>query len=171
MQTLSELLSQRHSKAQCNEIINWVGIDAERFMELYKICLGKDEELARMAVWPLSYVAPVFQLEFLSKIDKVLQKCNDKNQHPAIKRNFLRCFKQIKIPETKLGEWFELLNETVMDTNEAGAIRAFAMEAIRKNYTAYPELIELTKLYVAERMEMESPAFVSVGKKLLKNRV
>jgi len=68
---------KEHTKANCEKIIAWVGDDASRFNELFRLFLTDESRVTQRAAWPLSYCAidhPAFIKENFGELIENLKK-------------------------------------------------------------------------------------------------
>lgn len=166
-QALKEIVSNSHNKQTTERIVKLAKNDEGFFKALLELALGEDNELARRAAWPLSYVAGDFKEIFYQYIPKVIQQLRAKERHVAIRRNLLRILKDVECPEKYLGELTVICFEMVKDSAMPPAVRAFAMGVIDKNTKQYPELLIELADYIEPRLEFESKAFISRGRKIV----
>lgn len=164
---LKELLTGSHSAKMKDKVVKLVKNDAGAFETLLKYTLGKDEELARRAAWPLSYVAGNFKEVIIKNLKPVITELERFDRHIAIKRNLLRALRDIVVPEEDLGALLDACFNLVKNSEMPPAIRAFSMSVIDRNSKKYPELMEELALYIEPRLEFESKAFISRGKKIV----
>lgn len=167
MKDLKGILTNSHNKQSTEKVVKLVQNDEEAFTTLLKLSLGKDDELARRAAWPLSYVAASFKEVFCRYMPEVIEQLKAKERHVAIRRNLLRILRDTECPEKYLGELTEVCFEMVQDSEMPPAIRVFAIGVIDKNSKNYPELLVELAGYIEPRLEFESKAFISRGSKIV----
>lgn len=157
-----------HSKANCQEIIDWVGDDVSKFNQLFHLFLNDEYRVTQRAAWPLSYCAiahPEFMQNNFGKLISNLQK---PSLHDSIKRNTLRLLQHIDIPEKYEGEILETCFKYVESPKEAVAIKAFALTVLGKFTRKYPEIIPEIKIIIEDQLPHQTAAFKSRANKLLK---
>lgn len=133
---------------------------------IYTVCFQKGV-VAENAAWILSYFGKTWEIKLNNALPQLLEVIKNRNTTDSIKRNLLRLLREMKIKEEYLGPIFPICFQILTNANETVANRAFSMHVIRKQFLQYPALLQETCIYVEERMDIESPAFRSVGRKLL----
>lgn len=164
---LREEILREHSKAQCNQIINWVGDSQDRFDTLFKLFLEDEYRVVQRAAWPVSYCVishPAFITKHWAKLIKNLRK---PNVPEAVKRNSMRLIQEIIIPVKYEGEIMNACFNYISDPKEAVAVKAFSLRVLENLYKKYPEILPELKLLIEERMPHETAAFKSRAKKIL----
>ena len=132
-------LIERNSKQLWLEIFNDVGLNKNKFAELMNLFLGPDRRLASSSSQPVGMIGEKKQVliqPYLVKMEKHLKT----NPIDGVKRNTLRTFQFISVPEEVEGELFDIAMKYLNSISEPAAIKAFSMTAIRKICQKYPEL-------------------------------
>lgn len=169
MDIKSELLSS-HSKETTLKIIAYVGDDKLRFKTLINIFLGEDARLTQRAAWPISYAAIAFPGHVEPYFKLLLSKLNAENNHPAVKRNILRMFQEIEIPEKYQSELIDSCFKIIVNPAETIAAIAFAISTATKLCKPYPELVsELILILDHLSTYPQKPAITSRIKHALKS--
>ncbi|HLG38406.1 MAG TPA: hypothetical protein VI461_02020 [Chitinophagaceae bacterium] len=165
---LRETILARHSKAQTNKIIKWIGSDQKRFDELFQLFLNDEYRVVQRAAWPLSYCVinhPEFIQKHFSKLIKNLRKPNIGD---PVKRNTVRLLQHIPIPEKLQGDVMNICFGYISDPQEKVAIKAFSLTILQNLCRQYPEIRQELKTIIEDRWEYETAAFRSRAKKILK---
>ena len=161
-------LEAEHSKAQTVKIVNYIGSDQTRFEVLMAIFLNeKNRCIVQRAAWPLSYIGektPNLVLPYTEKLFHLL----DKNVHDGVKRNILRTYRNIPIPEEHQGLVVDECFKIIVIPNYPSAQKAFALDILSKICKDIPELAEELCLIIKEQWQNEKPGFKSIGGKILK---
>ena len=147
-----------NSRKNWDAVVAYVGEDEERYAELVNLFLTSEMRVVQRASQPLGYVAekhPRLIRPYLKDIVTYLQS----DPIDAVKRNTLRMFQFIKIPEELEGDLFDTSMRYLASAEEAVAIKAFAMTVARRICEKYPELA-LELIYQIEILVKEE---VSVG--------
>lgn len=169
MNLKDELLSS-HSKETTLNIIAYVGDDKLRFKTLIDIFLGEDVRLTQRAAWPISYAAIAFPEHVKPYFQILLSKLNSANNHPAVKRNILRMFQEIDIPEKYQSDLIDSCFRIIADPAETIAAIAFAISTATKLCKPYPELVsELILVLDHLSTYPQKPAITSRIKHALKS--
>ncbi len=156
-----------HSKAQAVKIANYIGDDKDRFKELMGLFLGKDYRITQRAAWPLGICAE----EYPGLIKPYLNKLADnlKNEVPdAVKRNTVRIFQDVEIPEKLMGKIADICFAYLATPSEAIAVRAYAMTVLLTITKKQPELKNELKILLEDQLPYGSAGFLARAKKVLK---
>lgn len=164
---LQQELLREHSKSQVNKIIEWIGDDEERFTELLRLFLKGDYRTTQRAAWPLGWLGELHPEWLIPWTSKLIEKLR-KQEHPAVARNILRVWSKTELPEEVHGEIANSCFLLVCDRKQPVAIRAYAMQVLGQLCNMHPELWQELRPIIEADIHEEKPAFVSVGRKLLK---
>ena len=137
---IHDYLISRHDKATTLKLIQYIDADAKRFKILTEFMLGNDSLLAQRASWPFSYVAIEHPELVKPYFRKLIDKLKEDDNHPAIRRNILRAFQEIDIPERYQSELIDLTFKFIMSEAMPLAVRAFSITVGANISKAYPEL-------------------------------
>lgn len=166
--TLMNLLIAEHSKSQMQAIVSFVGNSQARFDALVIIFLENDRKLTQRASWPLSNCVEHHPGLVQKHLKQLLNKMNDPQQHPAVKRQVLRIFDMVEIPRSLHGQVMDVCINTIASTTEAVAAQAFALGILQKLTTIYPEIRHEVKTIIDSRMPYATAGFKSRAAKYLK---
>ncbi len=165
---LAEALVERYSKTGMQQIAAFIGDDKKKFGELMKLALGKNETLAAKASWAAIHTADKKQKLIDPWIGKMIQHLETCTHH-SIKRNFLRLFENITIPEKYRSPFLDIAYQFLLSTKEAIAVRVFSMTVVFNITKLHPELKNELKLVVEDLLIHETaPAIQARGKRTLK---
>ncbi len=138
---LFEILKQPNSKKTLQEILEFVGSDPLNFKELMHYFLGENNRITQVASWAIGHLGET-NPELLKPYHKELvEQLALKNRHNAVRRNIIRAYQFIEIPEEIEGELYDICHKFILTHDEAIAIRAFSMTVCERIATKYPELI------------------------------
>lgn len=170
MDDLRAAILQEHSKVQTHLIVQWIGNDAVRLDKLMFLFVNDEYRVVQRAAWPLSEVAKLYPDMFDPYIPVLIEKLEDVDAHPAVKRNVFRIFEAVSLPETFHGIILNYCFEALENYQEALAVRAFAITIISKLILLYPELIPGFKIMLEDTLDNHPPpSFVSRAKRALKS--
>jgi hypothetical protein len=161
---LREEILKEHSKAQCTNIVNWVGASQQRFDELFNLFLNDEYRVVQRAAWPVSYAViahPEFIKKHWSSLIKNLQK---PNLHNAVKRNSIRLLQDIAIPKKYQGQIMDICFKYVESPTEAVAVKAFSLTVLSNLAKQYPEILPELKLLIEDQLPHQTAAFRSRAK-------
>lgn len=164
---LRETILAEHSKAKTNAIIKWVGDSQARFDALFHLFLTDEYRVVQRAAWPLSYCVIEHPQLIKKHLKKLITNLHANGLPAAVKRNTVRLLQHIEIPEEFQGEIMNLCFGYITSTDEAAAIKAFALAILQNLTYYYPEIKDEVKIIIEDRWEAESPAFRSRAKKFL----
>lgn len=139
MMNIESHLLLENSRKNWNEVIDFVGTDEERFAQLVDLFFTGEMRLVQRASQPLSSIAekhPHLVKPYLAQMVAYLKS----NPIDAVKRNTMRIFQFIEIPDELDGDLFEIGMRYLADVVEPIAVKAFTMTVLRKICQKYPEL-------------------------------
>lgn len=168
-QTVAELVGREHSRQNVNRVIKLVGEDQKQFDELMKIFLGKDEELARRAAWPIGFIAQDHPHLVKKWFPKLIANLEKSNQHPAIYRNTFRFMQVIEIPERYAVKVLDAAYKYVLNPSHPAAVRAFAISTAFNVVNKYPELAPELRQVSEQVMQEQAKAMISRGKRTIRD--
>ncbi|TKK68549.1 hypothetical protein FC093_10530 [Ilyomonas limi] len=96
-----------------------------------------------------------------------MQQLQRTDVHPAVVRNSVRILQFINIPEALHGEVMNACFNFIEKPATPVAIKAFALTTLYNLSKHYPDIQQELKTIIEERMDNETAAFVSRGKKIL----
>ena len=165
---LRKTILAEHSKANCNRVINWVGDSQERFDELFTLFLNDEYRVVQRAAWPLSYCS-IKHPEFLQKhFGKLLKNLEQPDLPVAVKRNTVRLLQHVTIPKRFHGTVMNLCFGYIASPGEAVAVKVFSLTILEHLSKEYPEIKQELRMVIEDRRDLESAAFKSRAKKILK---
>ncbi len=165
---LREQILKEHSKAQCSTIVNWVGVNQQRFDELFTLFLNDECRVVQRAAWPVSNCA-IAHPNFIDRHwGSLIKKLQQPNLHNAVKRNSIRLLQDIAIPKKYQGQIMDICFKYVESPSEAVAVKAFSLTVLGNLAKQYPEIIPEIKLLIEEQMGRQTAAFKSRAKMFLK---
>src|SRR4051812_22931964 len=92
-------LEKEHNKKSTEKIVSFIDEDLAKFNLLLDIFLHGEKRLSQRAAWPLSYVGIEHPHLILDHMPQLLRKLGEPDIHDAVKRNILRAFQEMEIPE------------------------------------------------------------------------
>lgn len=164
---LKEEILKEHSKAQCNNIVNWVGTSQQRFDELFNLFLHDEYRVVQRAGWPVSYCV-IAHPEFIQKHwAGLITNLKKAHLHNAVKRNSIRLLQDIDIPKKYQGPIMDLCFNYIESPTEAVAVKAFSLTVLTNLAKQYPEIIPEIKLIIEELLPNHTAAFKVRARKFL----
>lgn len=165
---LRDMILAKHSRAQTDKIVKWVGKSQQRFDELFKLFTSNDPIVTQRAGWPLSNAARKHPALIHKHIGKLLKNLQKKDLHNAVKRNTVRILEDAELPKRYHGEIMNTCFDFIQSPTEAVAIKAFSLTILGRLLPLYPEIRNELKLIIEERWEHETAAFRSRANKVLR---
>ena len=165
---LKKAILEKHSRAQTDRIVQYVGHDKKRFDALVKVFLEGDELVLQRAGWPLSYCVQYNPSLILPHLGKLLKLLERKDVHNAVTRNIVRMLQDVAIPKRYQGQVMNLCFDFIAAPQQPAAIKAFSLTILDNLAAYYPEIIPELKLIIEERWPHETAAFHSRARKILK---
>jgi hypothetical protein len=164
---LRDQILKVHSKANCEVIVKWIGDSKQRFDQLFDLFLHDEYRVVQRSAWPLGQ-AVIEHPEFIQKHFSTLLKNLEKpGIHVSVKRNTIRLFEHISIPERFHGRVMNICFNYIASPGEAVAVKAFSLTVLERLSNQYPEIRRELKTVIEDRWDYESAAFRSRAKKIL----
>jgi hypothetical protein len=161
-----EILKE-HSKAQTLKIAKYIGSDAQRFADLMNHFLNGSYTVTQRAAWIIHHSTKNDPSLIVPYIQSMIENLK-KPVHDAVKRNTMRAFQFIEIPEELMGITTEACFNLLGSKNEPVAIKVFSMTVLFNICQKEPDLKNELKMYIEEQLPYSSAAFKSRGSKILK---
>jgi len=120
------------------------------------------------AAWPLSYAVIACPRLIKKHLGKLLRNLEKAGLHDAVKRNTVRLFQVIDIPEKYRGQVMNTCFTYISSPVEKPAVKAFSLTVLQRLSAHYPEIKQELKTIIEDRWEYETAAFRSRAKKILK---
>lgn len=163
-----KLISEAEVKHQVKALATYVLLHPEEINPLMSVYFHSDYRITQRTSWILSHIADEnmsLLIPFLPRMVDQLKKTSSQ----AVKRNTIRIFQLITIPEHLEGEVADICFSFLQNPNEAIAIRVFSMTVLYHISTSYPELQNELAYIIEEHMPYGSAGFQSRGRKILKS--
>ena len=160
------LLNKEHSKDNTIEIVNYVKDDDERLNELMNIFLTGEWVLVQRAAWVVGNLAEKTRL-IDPYMPQLINNLKRQGIHDAVKRNTVRAWQFMEIPEDYLGEVAEVCFNYLGSQKEPIAVKVFSMVVLNNIVKKVPELKDELKFLIEEQLPYGSSGFKNRGKKVL----
>ena len=161
-------LAREHSRSRMMKIVDYVGDNPARFKALVDVFLAGPYRITQRAAWPLSYCAEREPALIIPHLKAILNYLKKPGIHDAVKRNTIRLLQFIDIPKRYQGQVADICFAYLQDPKEPVAIRAFSMTVLASIARQNPDLREELAIMIEDHLPYASPAFVSRGRKVLK---
>lgn len=166
---LHQEILREHSKANAKKITDYIGSDEDRFAELMQIFLKGDYRTTQRSSWIVSECAEQYPFLIKPYFRNLIDKLHEPEIHGAVRRNIVRIWQFIEIPEEFMGEVYDICFRYLTD-NEAIAVVAFSMTVCFRITQHFPELkteLRVTIEDVLLKHQDGSAGINSRGKKVL----
>jgi len=166
---LKAAILKEHSKAQCERIVKYIGHNPERFAELMKLFFEGEYRVTQRAAWPMSYCVENHPELIRPYFKKMLDNLDKKGLHDAVIRNTMRILQNLEIPAKYRGKLMDDCFRFVQSNDIPVAIKVFSLTVLQNLSKQYPDIKNEIKLLIEERWSLETAAFHSRAKKILKD--
>lgn len=136
---LHQEILREHSKASVNKIIEYIGTDEDFFAELMQIFLKGDYITTQRSSWIVSECAEFYPFLIKPYFRNLIDKLHEPDIHDAVRRNIVRIWQFIEIPEEFMGEVYDICFR-YLTGNEAIAVVVFSMTVCLNITKYFPEL-------------------------------
>ena len=164
---IREELLREHSKVQAMKITHYIGDQQDRFDELINLFLHDEYRVSQRASWVISHCYDQHPQLLESHIVTLWENLQ-KDQNDAVKRNTLRAFQTLPLPEEVQGIAATLCFDFLANPNESIAVRAHSMTVLYRLCLQEPELFPELAMLLEEVIPTGSAGLRSRGKKILK---
>jgi len=161
-------LQKEHSKENTEKIVEYVGSNDKRLAELMDIFFYERWELVQRAAWAVGKLGETTHV-LQPYLPQMIQHLQRADLHDAVKRNTIRTWQFMEIPDDYLGEVADICFEFLKKKQEPVAVKVFSMVVLEKVVHRAPELKDELKFLIEEQLPYGTAGFVSRGKKVLNN--
>lgn len=168
MNIRSELLKE-HSKAQAIKISTYIGDDPARFKILMDLFLSSEYRVCQRAAMSVNWCYNNHPELLKPYVEAMIRNLHRNDIHDAVKRNTVRFFQFIPVPEKLQGELMDICFQFLLSAEEPPAIKAFSMTILCNICKQYPELKNELRMIIEDQMPHAPASFTSRGRKILKS--
>lgn len=168
MNLIQEILRE-HSKENVKKITDYIGLDEDRFAELMQIFLKGDYITIQRSSWIVSECAEAHPFFIAPYFKNLIDKLHEPNIHDSARRNIVRIWQFVEIPEEFIGEIYDICFR-YLSGNEAIAVVVFSMTVCHNITKRVPELKSELSFMIEDLLlkhQYGSPAIRSRGNKIL----
>ena len=165
---LENELLKKQSQALCYRIVKYIGKDKIRFRELVRLFFRGEYRLTQHAAWPMSTCITNHPELAKPYFRKFIDRLSDRDAHPAARRNIVRLLQFVEIPKRYSGEIMDICFRFIGSPDEATAVKAFSLRILENLGAIYPDILPELKTVIEARWALETPAFRSRARKILK---
>ncbi len=164
-----ELLKDR-SKAHIQRMASYISNNEKHFESLMHIVLRSENDILRQrSAWLMSTVFDTSPFLLMPYLEQLIDMLGENNLHDALKRNITRVLQAISIPENLQGKALDACYRLFRSSEEAVAIKVFAMSVVANIIQNYPELKEEFLYDIEQQYPYSSAGFRSRAKKIITN--
>ena len=165
---LRKQLLTDHSKENTTRIVEYIGNDRERCQELMKLFLYGHYRVIQRAAWVVGDLARLHPENVMPYLPEMVENLKKPDLHVAAKRNTVRFFQEIEIPEDLWGEVADICFKFLDNNQEPVAVRVFSMTVLLNIVKKVPELKDELKFMVEDHLPYGTSGFKNRGLKTLK---
>ena len=162
------MLIAEHSKAQTLTIVNYVGDNAKRFDQLFRIFTKEAYRLVQRAAWAVSICIEKHPHLLDAYYPKIVELLSDPASPDPVKRNITRMLQFVSIPEEWSGYIYDKCFSFVASAKEPIAVRCFSMQVTYQIALDIPELEAEVRELLIDVKDCEEPGIRSRSRRLLK---
>lgn len=166
---LHQEILREHSKENVKKITDYVGTDEDRFAELMQIFLKGDSTTIQRSSWIVSECAELYPFLIKPYFKNLIDKLHEPNIHPSARRNIVRIWQFVEIPEEFMGEVYDICFR-YLTGSEAIAVVVFSMTVCLNITKHFPELKTELRVTIEDlllKQQNGSAGINSRGKKVL----
>jgi plasmid stabilization system protein ParE len=164
---IREELLREHSKEQATKIAEYACASKKNFKELLDCFLDKEYRVAQRAAYSVSIATHKKPLMIQPYIGTLVSQLEREDVHHAVIRNSVRILQDVDIPETYHGAVMNACFNFIETPSTPIAIKAFSLTTLQKLASVYPEIKGELKLIIAEKFDLETPAFKVRARRIL----
>ncbi len=161
------LQEKRYSKDSANRVTAYAIASPQHFKALMQCFTDKDYRTAQRAARSVSDAVAKQPDLIKPYIKNIVAQLLRTGVHDAVIRNSLRIVERIAIPEAFHGELMNACFLLFEKPGTAVAIKAFALTTLYNLSGQYPEIKNELVTIIEERMNKETAAFKSRGKRIV----
>ncbi|PWJ59353.1 hypothetical protein CLV98_102186 [Dyadobacter jejuensis] len=157
------------SKPVAMQVAQYAAQGPEHFQELMDCFLSADPLLAQRAAWSVGFVTDLNPSLITPFVGTLVAQLSRTDVHQAVVRNSARILAEQEIPEEYHGQLLNRSFELVASNQAPIAVKAYALTILHHLSTSYPDIVPELEMIIRDRMEFETAAFRSRGKRILKS--
>lgn len=154
------------SKVEARAIVDSIGTNQAHFDALMQLFLYDEWRLGQRASWIVGMCAEAHPSLIMPHIEAMITKLRAPH-HDAVRRNIVRTFQFIDLPEEWLGEVVDLCFQYLANPQEPIAVRVFSMTVLYQASLREPDLQYELCLIIEQHLPESSAGFRSRGRKIL----
>lgn len=166
MNYITQILKE-HSRANIDTITKSIGNNKAEFKKIIDIIYKEKAPLPQRASWLLSTVNskhPELLIPYLSKFVTTITSF----KVDGIKRHLLQVLSEHTVPEKLQGKLINICFDFILSSDEAVAVKVFAMQCVANIAKEHRELIPELKSAIEDQLPKTTAAFHARAKRVLK---
>ncbi len=164
MDIRTQLLSEL-SRDNIDFTIHMLGNDPVPFKELVNFIFNDPDPLPMRASWVMEGITAQYPEMILPYIGMLIRNFR-KYTHPGTRRNLLKIFSRMEIPEKYHGILLDICFDWLTAEDRTVAEKVYAMQIIANHLKLYPELINEFVEILNDQVPKNSPGFASRAKQI-----
>ncbi len=166
MDILSELKIDS-SLNRKKKLANYVSDNPDKFPELMEYFFSEDYRIAQRASNAVNMCVEKDNALIEPYISRIIENLKSP-AHDAVKRNSIRLFQFIDLPEEYCGDVADICFSYLDSEKEAIAVRAFSMTVLYNIAMKYPAIKDELKMMIEDHLPYGSAGIKARGKNILK---
>lgn len=163
-----DTLRNTRSKAIIYSIAQDISIDNSAFTELVKLIKSKEYRVSYNASWAASHVVEINPNIVSVKNHKFLLDAINNETIGGIRRNIIKVWQHIDIPESQVSDVVDLALKCLSDPKEVIAVRAYAITILENCLRYIPEIKEEVLFVLELHMPHFGPACMARARRFIK---
>jgi len=165
---MREAILAKHSKQQTMSIVNYIGNDQKLFTEFVNVFLGDEYRVTQRGAWVFSHCIKEYPTLITPHHQRLIDELNNKQHHAALRRNIMKVYQDVDIPEEYESIIFDLCIKFLVDAKEPLAVKVYSMLTGLSLVKKYPELKNELAFVIKAGLEVGTPAYLSCSRKVFK---
>ena len=165
---LRKQLLTDHSKENTTLIVEYIGNDRERCDRLMKLFLYGEYRVIQRAAWVVGDLARLYPDLVTPYLPAMVENLKKPDLHVAAKRNTVRFFQEIALPEELWGDVADVCFKFLESGEEPVAVKVFSMTVLLGIVKKVPELKDELKYLIEDQLPYGTSGFKNRGLKTLK---
>lgn len=165
---LRKQLLTDHSKENTSLIVEYIGNDGERCDRLMNLFLHGEYRVIQRAAWVVGDLARLYPDMVMPYLPAMVANLRKPDLHVAAKRNTVRFFQEIEIPEELWGDVADICFNFLGSSEEPVAVKVFSMTVLLGIVKKVPELKDELKYLIEDQLPYGTSGFKNRGLKTLK---
>jgi hypothetical protein len=165
---IKEALYQENARTNALMIAQYAVSSKKRFAELMNCFFSNDPKLASRASWSVALIADSNTNLVAPYFEKMILQLDRADIPESVIRHTVRILEGMEIPEYLQGHLMNSCFSFIEKPTTKPAIKAFSLTVLFNLSKIYHDIQPELALIIEELWDVESPAFKSRGRKILK---